>query len=379
MPRTSDFRVIFVVAAGPRIGFGHLVRCRSLARALGVAPVVVLRGSPDTRRRAAAGGLQLVNLRSDDELRRLDPQVIVVDDPWPAAVVAWVRRARRAGVPVATIHDLAIAAIESDLVIDGSVHSPRGIDGRFGSVRGPSYAILDPRVRAARERLTRPASRRVLIALGGGRRFALAARLAEAIAARIDGVQIRVAGGFTGARGAPALSRATWVETKDGLTGELSAASVAVLAGGVTLYEACALGAPAVAVALSPAQHMTIRAMARRGAAVDAGPLYRNIPAEAGSHSRRDSTIARVARAVEQLLRDPAARRRLALNGRRLVDARGAARVAARLRQLPTAVAGRLRARRALRRASPKPSAEAGGVGHVAQRERGAGRLMRGS
>jgi len=49
MPITSGMTVVFRVAAGPRLGFGHLVRCRSLARALGVTPRVWLRGSAATR------------------------------------------------------------------------------------------------------------------------------------------------------------------------------------------------------------------------------------------------------------------------------------------------------------------------------------------
>ena len=36
----APLRVLFRAAAGPRRGFGHLVRCRSLARALGVRPLV---------------------------------------------------------------------------------------------------------------------------------------------------------------------------------------------------------------------------------------------------------------------------------------------------------------------------------------------------
>jgi UDP-2,4-diacetamido-2,4,6-trideoxy-beta-L-altropyranose hydrolase len=330
MPAAAHFRVIFAAAAGPTIGFGHLVRCRSLARALGVEPLVSLRGTVATRRRAAAGGWRLAAVRNDDDLRRLDPDVLVVDDPSITAVRMWVRRARRVGVPVATIHDLAIAAIDSDLVIDGSVQSPRGVDGRLGSLRGVLYTILDPRVRTTRERLRRPRSRRVLVALGGGRRTAIAARLARAIVARAGDVDIRVASGFTAGRRMPALTSGKWIHAHGGLAEELSSTSVAVLAGGVTLYEACALGVPSVAVALTSAQQVTIRALARRGATVDGGSVTDR------------GTLDRVARAVARLIRDPASRRHMGAVGRRLIDARGAARVAARLRRLPGDVAGRI-------------------------------------
>jgi spore coat polysaccharide biosynthesis predicted glycosyltransferase SpsG len=337
MPAAAHFRVIFAAAAGPTIGFGHLVRCRSLARALGVEPLVSVRGTARTRRRAAAGGWRLATVRNDEDLRRLDLHVLVVDDPSITAVRTWVGRARRVGVAVATIHDLAIAAIDSDLVIDGSVKSPRGLDGRFGSLRGLLYTILDPRVRTTRERLTRPRPRRVLVALGGGRRLATAARLVRAIAARVGDADIRVAGGFSVGRAMPALATGTWIHAQDGLAEELASASVAVLAGGVTLYEACALGVPSVAVALTSAQHVTIRALARRGATVDAGCVASGFGRKRNAAAR---TLDRVAREVDRLVGDPASRRRMATAGRRLVDGRGAARVAARLRQLPAEVVG---------------------------------------
>src|SRR5436190_24313850 len=96
-------RVLFGLAAGPRIGFGHLVRCRSLSRALGVPPLVALRGTAATRRRAAAAGWQIVDVRTDRDLLALGPGLLVIDDPSAAAARQWVQRARRAGIPVASI------------------------------------------------------------------------------------------------------------------------------------------------------------------------------------------------------------------------------------------------------------------------------------
>jgi hypothetical protein len=56
----SPLRVLFHAAAGPRLGFGHLVRCRSLARALGVDARVSIRGSAATRVAAALAGWQVL-------------------------------------------------------------------------------------------------------------------------------------------------------------------------------------------------------------------------------------------------------------------------------------------------------------------------------
>ena len=54
MPIIRHVAVVFRVAAGPRLGFGHLVRCRAIARALGVEPRVSIRGTAATRRAGAS-------------------------------------------------------------------------------------------------------------------------------------------------------------------------------------------------------------------------------------------------------------------------------------------------------------------------------------
>src|SRR5262245_58487606 len=94
--RTGEgMRVLFAAAAGPRLGFGHLVRCRSLARVLGVPPRVVLRASAATRRRAVQAGWTVIDVLDDQSLQKANPQILVVDDPLAAAVRRWLRRADR--------------------------------------------------------------------------------------------------------------------------------------------------------------------------------------------------------------------------------------------------------------------------------------------
>ena len=330
MSGPASWRVLFGVAAGPRLGFGHLVRARSLARVLGVPPTVAIRGTSTTRRRAALDGWRVIDVRHDADLHRVNPHVLVIDDPSIDAVRMWVRRARRLGLPAATIHDLGIAAVPSDLVIDGTIAPRCAVQGRCGTLHGPAYAILDPMIQRIRGPAGSQTPQRVLIALGGGHTAGLAARLARAISARVRDVEIRVADGFAGAHRTLALGRGHWIDSKDGLALELSTASVAVVGGGVTLYEACALGVPAVAVSLTPAQAVTIRGIARRGAALVGGAV--GTPETSGASQKSRSH--RIAVRVERLLGAPAERRRLAQAGRRLVDGRGVFRVAESLRRL---------------------------------------------
>ncbi|MCC7416257.1 MAG: hypothetical protein IT176_03880 [Acidobacteria bacterium] len=316
--------VLFRAAAGPCIGFGHLVRCRSLARALGVAPIISIRGTAATLEIAETAGWQLAG-NAAAIVRALSPSVVVVDDPSAEHAAEWVRFARAAGVPVAAVHDLGRGYVESDLGIDGSIRPGRAMRGRFGDLKGPAFAMLDPSVAAIRDGGGRqPEPGRVLVALGGGAEVCrLAERVVGAIAAVAPHADVRVAGGFT-RLARPRLAAGTWVEAPGGLAAELARASVAVVAGGMTLYEACALGVPAVALSLNDAQHVTVRELASRGAAVDAGaPGY------------LAARTAEVAAAVAALLEDESERAALGEAGRRLVDGRGVFRVAARLRHLP--------------------------------------------
>ena len=152
----------------------------------------------------------------------------------------------------------------------------------------------------------------------------VAARLVAAVAARCPAADIAVAAGLVPGR-RPQVPGGRWLESPSGLTHALAASDVAVVAGGVTLYEACALGCPAVGMAVVKAQRPAIRALASRGGILDAG----------GPRVGR-RTAARVGVAVATLVADGERRRRLGRQARRLVDGRGAERVARRIRTLVT-------------------------------------------
>ncbi len=313
-------RVLFRVAAGPSTGFGHLVRCRSLARALGVPPAVSVRGSRETRRTAAECGFD-VRLGGIALLREsARPDVLVVDDPSAQQATRWVRRARQLRIPVATLHDLGLAYVESELSIDGSIEP--GPVGAAVGLAGPMYAVLDPSIALARE--LPPVERQgVLIALGGGEHVhQWGARLAAAILERQPSLTIRIIEGFSQTAPAGSDPRITWVSAPNGLATALRAAAVAVVAGGLTLYETAALGAPAVALAVVSAQQPTIRGFARRGAAVDAGL------------ASDPTATTHAADAVADLISNPTRAARLAGTAARLVDGRGVFRAADAIQQL---------------------------------------------
>jgi spore coat polysaccharide biosynthesis predicted glycosyltransferase SpsG len=317
------------------------VRARTLAKALRAQVQVSVRGTNQARSVARRLRLPLLSDSAWRSERAAPPDLVVIDDPNERCAAAALARARRWGTPVASVHDLGRAAVSSDLVIDGSIVSPLDRGSR-PSCKGPLYALLDPQVhvrRAARQQsatcnLSRPS---FFIALGGGPRAELAAALARAIAEQCPAATVRVAGGFssgpipsTEARRAAlrqSASRITWIGPRASLIGELEACDVAVVAGGVTLYEACALGTPAVSVAVVPAQMATITGFARAGAVLVGGRARR------APHARRRLAL-RIAGLAVRLIADPAQRTALSRRGRLIVDGRGAWRVARALRSL---------------------------------------------
>lgn len=306
--------VLFRVAAGPRLGAGHAVRAVRLARALGVAPLVSVRGDRRGVLDLARLGLVRVGGGAREVLARLSPRVLVVDDPDPRSGTAWVRAARRVGIATISLHDLGIGGREADYLVDGSPVRPAAPYPPGRSLVGPRFAVVDPTI--AGQYVRRPLGGSVLVALGGGSRRHVAARLARRIR-RVAGCPVVVAGGLAAAPGSE--NGVVWIGPQPSLVPWLRKATVAVVSGGVTLYESCALGVPAVAVAVVAAQRPTVQAFACRGAARDGGLLTSRAPG---------GPIDRVARMVARLLAAPRARRAMARRARALVDGGGTRRVA---------------------------------------------------
>jgi spore coat polysaccharide biosynthesis predicted glycosyltransferase SpsG len=321
----ADRRVLFVAAAGARRGFGHLVRCRSLARAMGVRPLIAVRGGQRVIDTALVLGCDVIPDARPGLVSRIQPDVLVVDDPIARQAAPWIAAGRRAGALVVSIHDLGIGCLHADLVVDGSVTLAGG--AAYGeTLAGPKYAVLDPLLvqSTAIEQDLVPSGRgrrpRVVISLGGGPRARRAASIAAAIARVQPDAEIRVVGGFLTRAEAPAGSRISWVEAPRGLAPELSRADVAILGGGVSLYEACALGVAAVGVPVVEAQQPTVAAFSRRRATLGVDGV--ETPADV------------IARQASRLLTDGALRRRLTRTARGTVDGLGASRVAAAIETL---------------------------------------------
>ena len=165
MTSCADLRALFCAAAGARRGYGHLVRSLSFARALGVRPLIAVRGTQQARDVALGLGADVVAAHATRAIRALRPDVVVVDDPSTPHSQRRIDAARRVGALVVTIHDLGLGCAEGDVVIDGSAASP--VSARPGRVSlvGTKFAILDAQYSVA------PSHRRTLAPQSAGSGF----------------------------------------------------------------------------------------------------------------------------------------------------------------------------------------------------------------
>ena len=324
--------VLFRAAGSAHIGYGHVVRVLHLAAALGVPPIVSIRGSVAAAETARRLGARLVSARPGT-LARTGLRLLIIDDPSTTAGISWVRAARRAGGAVVSLHDRGIAPLPSDLAVDGSLgaRNRRGL-GRPGAVRclGPRFAVLAPGLvgQAVASRAARRPT--VVISLGGGGHAAAGLAVARALAAiRPSRARILLSLGLDTAVSQVHTAWPDGVEAiaPQRLRSELARATLAVVAGGTTLYEACALGTPAVAVAVVPGQRGTVAAFGRHG-------LARTPISGARPPVGTPAWGAAVAAAAADLWDDAAARRAIGAAARRTIDGRGVKRVARAIQRL---------------------------------------------
>ena len=144
---------------------------------------------------------------------------------------------------------------------------------------------------ARRARVAGSGRPRVLVALGGGQHVRrIAQDLTDAILRACPTAIVSVAAGFAGGRRPRAPSGAVAVGAPGSGSRARRRPTSPIVAGGVTLYEACALGVPAVALSVVPAQQPAIRAFAKARAVINAGDVSSDGAAMVDRGGRRRAT-----------------------------------------------------------------------------------------
>lgn len=331
---------LFRCDGGAKVGAGHVMRCTALARALeaegwrcwfatsraaaplveGRRPIVVPDGEAGARAVAEVVAA-----------KRID--CLCVDHYGLGA--SFERAARGAARVVAVLDDLADRRHDCDLLVDSGPLRRASDYARCGTgsarlLLGPRYALMRPEVvRSRRARRPRRSGRRgrLLVTLGGADPAGLSGRILGTLPpGEKTGLDTLLVVGPANRRRRALVRQAAaagvrCVVAPRDLARWMAAASLAVTAGGVTASELACVGVPMVIVVAAENQRESARGLVRARAAV-------------ALDGTTAAGIRGVGAAVCRLAKDPLRRRRMAAAGRRLVDGRGAARVARALTQL---------------------------------------------
>jgi len=288
---TKEASIGLVVDAGPRLGYGHAVRCLRLARQL-QGDVAIYPQSPDCSSFFEREGMKdrIRNAQTDGF-----PQIVITDLREAHGMTAAIQA--RGSVHV-SIHDLGLAQCRSNVAIDGSVVQlfPFSQDKSRTLFLGPSYMITRPPVQRSRTRDT------VLVTLGGGDSAEATKGIVEDL--KPLGLRVIATGGFGSSAALP----------ESHLEDAMSRCLFAISASGVALYDLLASGIPTLAVALDPLQLRTADAFHEMGAVLSAGLL--------GRLSRID-ILAR----CQELIANNTLTSRMIAAGRNAVDGKGLSRV----------------------------------------------------
>jgi UDP-2,4-diacetamido-2,4,6-trideoxy-beta-L-altropyranose hydrolase len=315
--------------AGAGLGLGHLVRCHALLDLLaGLGWVRAVAVNAEGTAFLPDRGTATLVVGDDDaaQMRARWPDgcdLVIVDHyrrdaGFERALRGWARR-------VLVIDDLADRPHDADLLLD---QTPGRNAADYGRLIGPAtrglfggeHALLRPQFQAARRvALARRDGRavdRIAIAFGGSDPDDWTSRAIGALAACGFSGALDVVLGAAAPHGdrvaaalAPFGDRALLHRDVADMAGLLARADLAIGAAGVSSWERCALGLPALAIVIADNQRACAAALARSGAAAisDAASL--------------ESDLAR-------LLDQPATRVTMAAAGASLCDGRGLQRVA---------------------------------------------------
>lgn len=347
-------RVLIRSDASPTIGSGHIARLLPLARTLrkqGSHVAFACRQLPGHRLdMLAAEGFETYALpaRYADE----DPQQAVESMlPWQADIDAlahvlethcafdwiivdhygldhhWQTAARRWAPRIAAVDDLATRTYDVDLLLNQNLS---GTPQSYASLLTPGcQALLGPRFAMLRDEFSGPAieikpqAKRVLVNFGG---FDAAMQTHHAMLALADFPELEV--DFVAGAANPAWANMQALAANHSqwrlhsfvsdFYRLMTEADLFVGAGGGTSWERAALGLPTICIAVSNNQQANGEVMATAGAHVYLG-------------AREQVSVEQLRQAIGFLAGNQGLRQSLAEHSRRLVDGRGAQRVAAAL------------------------------------------------
>jgi spore coat polysaccharide biosynthesis predicted glycosyltransferase SpsG len=297
--------------------------------------------------------------RQSQRERAAQPPLVCVLD-WLDSAPEQVQALRAAGARVALLDDYGPAQSEADLVINSLLAPLAAAEGQVGRARllsGAPYLQLPPAVTRLRgisialhkqlaaslhsteARASTGAGpsgpvRSIVLSFGGAprlaqTRLALAALQQAGYAGSVSVMPAPLE--LRDADQPPAGEmQVRYLPADDSFHDLLAGADLALLAGGLSLYEAAFLGVPALVLPVVAHQAQTGRKLAKAGccALAAGGEALDGTPDDGGEAGPAPAAVDALAAQLRALLADPQARGRMSAAGQQLCDGRGLLRTA---------------------------------------------------
>lgn len=262
--------VILRADGGPTIGGGHIARAKIISDALlsdGFDVHLLTKDTDWMREAKGRFACKIHFLRKTDNeslivfqaAKKLDARLTILDvqDNSPE----YVRYLQETGAPVVTIDDLGRGADAADATFRGGTAFRREKNYYYGM----PYAILSPKILELRRQSAAPAGVRSAVVFLGTFDPRGHAKWILALAERFPQISFQW---FTSDAQPPKPNLQPTRPSQDVFLENLATADIAIIAGGVTLFEAAALGRPAIVLPQAPHEEDQAELFSAAGSAI---------------------------------------------------------------------------------------------------------------
>jgi UDP-2,4-diacetamido-2,4,6-trideoxy-beta-L-altropyranose hydrolase len=339
-------KVVYRADGGPPIGTGHLFRASRLLKSLAAKTDLDARlvyADHDSMKgivcETPARAVPVPYTYSPDSVKpyftaqSLIP--LLENEPSDLVIVDMLdtdreemRKLSELDIPIVSLDDRGEGRMFADCLINILIEepSPRQLPSHIRLLEGGKYAALDPQFtqahRSYRSGFQGPVQR-VFVALGGADAAGLSLKVAQALTRLPELTQVEFLCGPANPHRESLLGILQQAPWKSALLSGLPTliekyqwCDLAIVAGGLTMYEVCCVGTPALAVCQSIDHQIELaERLTRQGAMQTVG-------------EGRQATLDQIADAVHRLSSQPNMRRRMSAVGPEIVDGCGTDRIA---------------------------------------------------
>lgn len=275
-------RLCFYADGGLEIGYGHIVRCASLAMELQKNGIEVIFVTNEAHAIIKQLGYPMVLYRSDasvlETVKKLDAKVVIVDKYGVEPELFF--SIRQEGIESVYIDDGIHPEYNADMVINGNLYGESllmmypDLAGKY--LFGPSYALLRPEFISIEPIAVKSRARHIFVCFGGSDPRGLTRSLVQVLnnSKDIEDYCFHVVIGMV-VREFPEMDHCSdkviFHRNPEDISQLMAQCDMALVASGSILYETARVGLPTVHIVVAQNQEEISNAVVRQGMGVFAG------------------------------------------------------------------------------------------------------------